>query len=180
MTPAEYIQLKAFARIDGALLAVLWIASFAFYVAGIANSLYGFLAMLLMITTPFFVGLRLGKFRDQGRDGVISFRRGWAYSAYVFFYAAILLALAQYFYFAYIDRGYLLQSFTNLVSSPEAKQVLKQYGLEQSMSENLALMEQMRPIDFAVNVLTMNILLGVALGIPIAAVMQRKVASNKS
>ena len=57
---------------------------------------------------------------------------------------------------------------------PEAKQVLKQYGLEQSMSENLALMEQMRPIDFAVNVLTMNILLGIALGIPIAAVMQRK------
>ena len=174
MTPAEYIQLKAFARVDGALLALLWVASFACYVAGIANPLYGLLAVLLMLATPFFVGHRLGRFRDQGRDGIISFRRGWAYSVYVFFYAAILLALAQYLYFAYIDRGYLLQTFTSLVSTPEAKQMLERYGLQESMKENLTLMGQMRPIDYALNVLTMNVLIGIVLGLPIAALMQRK------
>ncbi len=173
MTPAEYIQLKAFARIDGALLAVLWIASFACYIVGLANPFYGILAVGLMVATPFFVCRRLGKFRDEGRDGVISLKRGWAYSAYVFFYAAILLALAQYLYFAFMDRGYLLQSLTDLVSSPEAKQALSQYGLQQSMTENLALMGQMRPIDYAVNVLVVNVLMGIVLGLPIAAVMQR-------
>ena len=173
MTPAEYVQLKAFARIDGALLSLLWIASFACYVVGIASPLYGMIAMGLMVVTPFFVGRRLGKFRDEGRNGIISLSRGWAYSVFVFFYAAILLALAQYVYFAYIDQGYLLSSFTQLMSSPESKQVLEQYGMQQTMSESLEMMGQMRPIDYALNVLTVNIVIGLVLGLPIAALMKK-------
>ena len=66
MTPAEYIQMKAFARLDGVLLAVLWVSSFALYVAGLALPVFGLAAMVLMVATPFFVGFRLGKFRDEG------------------------------------------------------------------------------------------------------------------
>ena len=179
MTPAEYVQMKAFARVDGALLALLWIASFACYVVGIANPLYGMMAMVLMVATPFFVALRLGKFRDHGRDGIISLSRGWAYSVYVFFYAAILLAVAQYVYFAYIDQGYLLQSFTMALSTPESKQMMEQYGITQAMDESLEMMGQLRPIDYALNMLTANIMVGVVLGLPIATLMRRK-ESKKS
>ena len=179
MTPAEFIQLKAFARIDGALLAVLWIASFACYVLGITSPLYGLLAVGLAVATPFFVAYRLGKFRDVGLDGVISFRRGWAYAVYVFCYAALLMALAQYLYFAFLDRGYLLHALTSIVSAPEARQALEQYGLQQSMSENLTLLGQMRPIDFAINVMTANIMTGLLLALPIALFMRRSVAKPK-
>jgi len=165
--------LKAFARVDGALLAVLWVISFACYVAGIANPVFSMAAMGLMIVTPFFVGQRLGKFRDVGRDGIISLRRGWAYAIFVFFYAAILLAIAQYVYFAYIDQGYLMFSFSRALSSPEAKQVIEQYGMQQAMKESMEMMGQMRPIDYALNVLTVNIVMGIILGLPIAAFMQR-------
>ena len=171
--------MKAFARIDGALLAVLWVASFACYIAGIANPLYSTLAMVLIVATPFFVALRLGKFRDNGRDGIISLSRGWAYSVYVFFYAAILLAIAQYIYFAYIDQGYLLQSFATALSTPEAKQMMEQYGLSQTMNESMEMMEQLRPIDYALNVLTVNIMAGIVLGLPIAALMRRNSLKNK-
>ena len=174
MTPAEYIQMKAFARVDGALLAVLWVASFACYVAGIANPLYSMMAMVLMVATPFFVALRLGAFRDKGLGGIISLPRGWAYSVYVFFYAAILMAVAQYVYFAYIDQGYLMQSFATAMSTPEAKQMIEQYGIKETMDESMELMGQLRPIDYALNVLTVNIMVGVVLGLPIAALMRRK------
>jgi len=174
MTPAEYIQLKAFARVDGALLAVLWVASFACYIAGIANPVYAMMAIVLMVITPFFVGRRLGKFRDEGRDGIISFGRGWAYAIFVFFYAAILLAVAQYVYFAYMDQGYFLMSFSKSMSSPETEQLLQQAGLLQAMKDSLEMMGQMRPIDYALNVLTVNIALGIVLGLPIAALMQRR------
>ena len=178
MTPSEYIQLKAFARVDGALLAVLWVASFACYIMGVANSFYGIVAMVLMLITPFFVGRRLGKFRDEGRGGIISFGRGWAYSVFVFFYAAILLALAQYAYFAFLDHGYLLQSFSKMMASPEASQVLRQYDMQQTMKESLDMMGQMRPIDYALNVLTMNIMIGILAGAPIAMLMQRNTPKN--
>ena len=174
MTPAEYIQMKAFARIDGAMLAVVWIGSFACYVAGMATPFYGMVAMVLMLSTPFFVGIRLGKFRDVGLGGLISMRRGWAYSVYVFFYAAVLLALAQYVYFAYIDQGYLMMAFTQALSTPDAKQMIENAGMQQAIKESLQSMGELRPIDYALNVLTVNILLGIVVGLPIGALMKRE------
>lgn len=173
MTPAEYIQLKAFARQDGALLALLWIATFMLYIMGVSNQMLGLAAIMLMIYTPFFVGERLGKFRDFGCDGLISFRRGYAYSIFVFFYGGVLFAVAQYVYFSYLDNGFLLSQFSKVVTSEEAQHVLRQYGMTQVVDESLQEMASIRPIDYALNMLTINISLGFILGIPISLVMQR-------
>ena len=79
MTPSEYVQLKAFARIDGLRLSLLWMAIFALYIVGLTSPGYGLAAMILIIITPFFVGSRLRRFRDDGLEGTISFLRGLAY-----------------------------------------------------------------------------------------------------
>ena len=65
-------------------------------------------------------------------------------------------------------------SFTETLSTPEMKQVMEQYGMQKTMTESLELMGQMRPIDYALNVLTVNIAMGIILGFPIAALMQRR------
>ena len=173
MTPAEYIQLKAFARQDGALLALLLVVVFLLYIIGVSNQMLGMAAILLLFYVPFFVGKRLGKFRDYGREGLISFRRGYAYTILVFFYGGILFAVAQYLYFAYIDNGFLLSHFSKMITSEEAQQVLKQYGMTQMADESLQEMASIRPIDYALNMLTINICMGFILGIPISLVMQR-------
>ena len=173
MTPAEYIQLKAFARVDGAQVAALWICSFAFYLIGLKTPFYAMVALLLMVVTPFFVARKLRRFRDEDLNGVISLLRGWAFFILVFFYASILLALAQYVYFAYMDNGYLLSMFSQTVSTAEAKQALEQAGLSQQVSESLQQLAQMRPIEYALNVLTMNITIGILLGLPVAAMMKK-------
>ena len=179
MTPIEYVQLKAFARQDGALLALLWIATFLLYIIGVSNQLLGLAAFFLMCYTPFFfVGERLGKFRDYGREGVISFRRGYAYTVFVFFYGGVLFAIAQYLYFAYVDHGFLLSQFSKMVTSSEMQQVLKQYGMTQMMDESLQEMANTRPIDFALNMLTINISLGFVMGLPLGLIMQRSVKVN--
>ncbi len=173
MTAPEYIQLKAYARQDGFFLALLWIASFACYIMGISNGMLGMVAMMLAVMTPFFVAGRLRRFRDEGRAGVISFRRSYAYTVFVFFYGAVLLAVAQFLYFAYIDNGYLLSSFSKIISSEEGKMLLSQYGMTQMVDESLAEMASIRPIDYVLNILTVNILVGLVLGVPIGLAMQR-------
>ncbi len=178
MTPAEYVQLKAFARQDGALLALLWGAAFALYIIGVSNQLLGLAAVMLMLYTPVFVGERLGKFRDYGREGLISFRRGYAYTVFVFFYGGVLFAIAQYLYFAFMDNGFLLSQFSRLVTTQEARQMLQEYGMTAMVEESLEQMASIRPIDYALNMLTVNISLGLVLGVPISLVMQR--SSNKS
>jgi hypothetical protein len=124
--------------------------------------------------TPFFVAGRLRKFRDEGREGLISFRRSYAYTIFVFFYAAVLLAVVQFLYFAYIDNGYLMSSFSRMMSSEEGKQIISQYGMSQMVEEGLSEMANIRPIDYALNILTVNIIIGFIVGVPIGLVMQRE------
>jgi hypothetical protein len=173
MTAPEYIQLKAYARQDGFFLALLWIASFACYILGISNGMLGMVAMMLAVLTPFFVAGRLRRFRDEGRAGVISFRRSYVYTIFVFFYGAVLLAVAQFLYFAYLDNGYLLSTFSKIVSSEEGKALIQQYGMTQMVDESLAEMATIRPIDYALNILTMNIIVGLILGVPIGLLMYK-------
>lgn len=178
ITPAEYIQLKAFARQDGAFLALLWIVTFLLYIIGVSNQLLGLAAIMLMCYTPFFVGERLTKFRDYGRGGTISFRRGYAYTVLVFFYGGILFAIAQYLYFAFMDNGFLLGQFSKLIMSDEGQQLLEQYGMKEMANESLHEMSNTRPIDSALNMLTINISLGFILGLPISLIKQRSKKVN--
>ena len=56
ITSIEYVQLKAFARQDGALLALLWVFTSVLYIIGMTNQMIGLAATMLIIYTPFFVG----------------------------------------------------------------------------------------------------------------------------
>ena len=141
---------------------------------GLSNQILAMAAILMAVMSPFFVANRLKKFRDEGREGVISFGRSYAYTIFVFFYGAVLLAVAQYLYFAYMDNGYLVNSFAKMMTTDEGKMVLEQYGMTQMVDESLAEMAATRPIDYALNILTINISLGFILGVPIGLIMQRR------
>ncbi len=173
MTPLEYVQLKAFARQDGALLSLLWIVGFACYIKGLTNPLLGMIALVLLLSTPFMVAARLRHFRDYARDGIISFRRGYAFTSLTFFYGGILLALAAYIYFEFIDHGYLLGMLTQTMHSEQGRAVMEQYGMTGEIDNSLKQLMSMRPIDYAVNMLTMTLSVGFLLGLPIAALMKR-------
>lgn len=174
MTAPEYIQLRAFARFDGLKLFGLWLASFACYVAGLKWAGMGTLAMLLALFTPFLVARLLRNFRDDGLDGAISFGRGWAYVVFLFFYASLLFAVAQYAYFAYLDKGFFISTLTQQFNSPETKEAMKQMGMSETLNETMQLLRTMRPIDLVLNIMTSNLLIGIVLGLPIAAFGKRE------
>lgn len=178
MSPIEYVQMKAFARIDGLLLAVLWVFSFVCYVVGLSNPLLSVLAMLLAVSTPFVVAKRLRKFRDVALQGSISLMRGWAFVVFVFFYGSILFALVLYAYFAYIDHGYVIQNLLQMLNAPETAEVISQYGLSESMNISLEQLQSMRPIDLSLNILTSNIMLGIILGFPIGLMMRKDMSTK--
>ena len=55
MTTQEYIQLRAFARVDGTYVGILWIASFACYLGGLSSPMLGLVGGILAVVSPFFV-----------------------------------------------------------------------------------------------------------------------------
>ncbi|MBQ7419899.1 MAG: DUF4199 domain-containing protein [Prevotella sp.] len=174
MTPQEYVQLKAFARQDGAMLALLWIGGFVCYIHGLTNPLLGLLAMILVCSSPFFAAGRLRHFRDYAREGDISFARSYAYIILIFFYAGILLAIAIYLYFAFLDNGFFLGKIMETLQTEEGKKMIAVYGLQGQMDESFKELSSYRPIDYSLNMLTINIITGFVLGLPIAAIIQRQ------
>jgi hypothetical protein len=77
-----------------------------------------------------------------------------------------------------MDNGFLLSQFSRMVSTDEARQMLEQYGMTKMVEESLQEMASIRPIDYALNMLTVNISLGFILGVPISLVMQRSKVVN--
>ena len=178
MTPEEYIQLKAFARQDGALLSVLWIVAMACYIQGLSSPMMGMVAMVLLVASPFFAANRLRVFRDKAREGIISFMRAYGYTVLTYFYGGLLLAIAVYAYFQFIDNGFLLSKLTDILNTAEGQQVIKAYGMADDISQSMAELAKMRPIDYALNMLTVIISTGFILGLPTAALMRREVRSK--
>lgn len=168
MTPAEFIQLKAFARIDGALTAAIWTGSFACYIAGMTSPLLMICGMGIAVGSLLFAQTRLRNFRDTALTGTISFGKAYAYAVLIFFYASILFAIAQLVYFQYIDNGYIVVKMTEMVNTPQNRQMMETYGLAGSMDESLKLMAETRPVDYALNYLTVNIMIGMIAGLPMA------------
>ncbi|MCI6080123.1 MAG: DUF4199 domain-containing protein [Prevotella sp.] len=174
MTTQEYIQLRAFARVDGTYVGILWIASFACYLGGLSSPMLGFVGGILAVASPFFAAKRLIKFRDDIRDGEISGRRSMLYYALMFFYASLLFALAQYLYFAFLDGGYLMREYTSMLSSPEMKQAMQAYGMTaDQLMEGLKEFANTSPIMTALNIMTMNITIGLIFSLPVSLITRR-------
>lgn len=168
MTTAEYIQMRAFARYDGLSLAMVWTASFILYIAGMSTSLLMMVGVVMGVMSPVIIMSKLNHFRDDVLDGVIGFGRAYGYSILTFFYAALLLAVAQLAYFQFFDKGFILSHIGEMLSDEQMRAALRQSGMEQTFNEAASAFSSMRPIDIAINYLTLNVALGVVVCLPIA------------
>lgn len=162
MTFAEsYTQLKAFARIDGAKVGLFWVISFALFVGSFTYPVCGMLWMTTMILTPFLVGVLTNRYAKEVLDKPISYRRAYFYSVLVTIYAALILALAQWVYFQYLDHGFVVNTYISMLGDKNVSDMMSQmgYGTEQ-LTQLTDLLKSMRPIDIALQILSSNFIAG--------------------
>lgn len=171
MTISEALtQLKAFARIDGAIVAALWTASFAATLLSPTSAIGSTLAL----ATPFVVGARTISFRDHALDGVISVRRGAAHAWFTVAYASILFAVVQYAYFRFFDHG----SFSAMITEAGTTLTLayKAQGMDtKTLTESIEMLAGLTPIQYALLFMSQNLCVGTLLCLPIALVCRRSV-----
>lgn len=162
------IQLRAFARIDGIYMALLWTLSFGSIIL-FPESMWG---TMLAIATPFLAGARLRVFRDYALDGVISLRRAYAYLWYVFFYASLIFAAIQLLYFLFLDHGTFMAMITAACNT-----VIQMYRAQnmptQELTEALQAIRQAPASVLPFTFMGQNMLIGAIISLPIAAVMRR-------
>jgi hypothetical protein len=168
------IQLKAFARQDGAILALVWIASFASLVISPHTSW----ATCWHSPPQFIVGWRLTKFRNYALDGVISFRRALAYSWYTFFYASLLFAIAQFLYFRFLNNGVIasmLMQTANMMIPYYKAQGMSAAEIHSAMN----MLTTLSPLQITFLFMMQNLFIGLIISLPIAAVCARRVKKTR-
>ena len=158
------IQLRAFARQDGLILSLVWVCSFAVALYIPQSEIGSFLAL----STPFVVAWRLTQFRKNALDGIISFRRGLAYSWFTFFYASLLFCLAQYIYFRFLDKGLFLSAFLVLSEAYQASEI----DTQETRKAIEGLMT-LKPMQLSFLFMMQNIFIGTIISLPIAAICMR-------
>lgn len=172
----EFRQYTAFARIDGAIMGLMWIASFFCFIGEFQMPLLSIVAIALGLASVAVATIRLRIFRDNVLGGSITFGRATLYSILTYFYAALLMALAQFVYFQFLDHGYLINQYIATLSTPEyAATVKSAYGIEakQLIAILQSSMGSLRPIEIAFQFLTLNVILGIILSIPAGAIIRR-------
>lgn len=150
MKPEEYKQLQAYTRQDGFIMGVVWIVSFACFVNIFTSPALSLVFDVLIIGTPIALWYMAKRYRDKVIGGYMTFGRGFMYTLFICMYATILLCLAQWLYFAYMDNGTLFENMKSMFAMPEYTAMIKAYGIDQG--ELNTLIDQMkgaRPIDIA-------------------------------
>ncbi len=168
------IQLKAFARQDGALLGLLWLIGFATTVlvpVPLVNE-------VVIIATPIFVGWRLVKFRNYALDGIISYRRAFGYSLYTFFYGALIFAVAQGLYFQFLDHGKFTTLLSQVVSTNAT--TYQAMGIDSSqLMESVGMLTNSSAIEKAFLFMMQNIMVAIPLSLLIAVFGVKKASTMK-
>lgn len=179
ITREDIEQLKAFARVDGLIIAGLWIVSFACFLGEFKYPLLSDVFILTALGSVFAVGICAKRYRDSVLDGIISVKRSYAYCFLIFAYASLLTAAAQYIYFQFMDQGYFVTMFSSLTNTAEFKALLSANGISaKDLQTALHSLYDLRPIDFAFQFFTSNIIIGTIVSLPIA-ILTRKTARNK-
>ncbi len=172
-------QMQAFSRVDGVWVAIFWAASFACFVGSFTYPALATSVLLIGAVSLVFAAMRVRRYRDDVRDGVLSFRRGFLYSMLIYLHAALLFAMVQYVYFRFLDNGFIA-NYRDLVSTDDFKQMAQGFGLSEVdwkvVMENLA---SLRPIDLALQFFTTNVFMGFFISVPVALIMMRSPKNNR-
>lgn len=161
--------MRAFARLDGARLGLLWVVSFAFFIGYFTLPVCGILWMCTMLYTPFYVGIRTQDYSEQTTERHISYGHAYAYSALMVFYGSLILAIAQWAYFQYLDNGFLINQYAAMLTDKDNKSLMEAMGYTSDMVDKmLDGFRSLRPIDISLQMMWCNMVAGLVISLTTA------------
>ncbi len=170
----EKISLQKYAMRYGTYMGLFWIVKFFLFPAGLTNPLLMFLFLLATVAVPFVAYFMVRSFRDRYMGGTILFAQAWIFGTFLYMFAALLAALAHYIYFAFLDQGYLVNTYASLIEEFEGLNI---QGMDEYLGQMQQLLETVRnmsPIQLVIQLLSQNVIYGSVLSLPVAFLVRRK------
>ncbi len=160
MDITSYKQQRAYAAQYGLIVGLIWIASFSLFIIGLTQPLMGNLSLLVGILSIVAAGYLIRKFRHEVAP--LRFWQTWWMATLVFMYASLLMAVAQFIYFRYIDNGLLVDTYASILQQPEAVAMMQSMmpgeDVTQVGNEVVGLLQSISPIQLTFEFLIYNLM----------------------
>lgn len=165
-------QLRAFSAQYGAVVGAMWVISFALFIVGLTDTLSANFSMITGVLSIVVAGLLIRNFSRS--IAPLRFFHTWRMALYIFFCATLLMAAGQYVYFRFLDNGFLINTYIEMLQRPEAQALLQNMAAEGSIEETQQEMEMalagLTPIQMTWQFLLYNLILSFIVSFPAAAI----------
>ena len=160
----------------GTYLGIYMILKFILFPLAFIIPFLSFLFLGLTLAVPFVSYYYLKTYRNKAKGGYINFWEAYSFCIRVYFYASLLVAIAHFIYFQYIDQGFIIDHLYAQVNTLlEAGAEHEDFeALKESLMTTLDNFASLSPRDLTFNNLSFNITFGFIIGIPTALLVRKK------
>ena len=175
MTITKIHFLITFSMYFGTVMGMFWILKFICLPAGFSFPLLQLLFLLFTLFVPVLGFLFTHKYRETYCFGKISFRHAFVFNVMMYSFAALLAGMGHYFYFAFIDNGYLFEQYMQVLESVEAELPAGMEASTDTIKEAFTQISSLSPIELTFQLMSQNFFYCTLLALPTALLtMKRK------
>lgn len=171
----QTVSTRTYAMHFGAYMGIYWTLKFILLPLSFTIPFLSFLFIGLTLGVPFMGYYYLKSFRDKYCGGYISFSKAMIFVILVYFFASMIVSVAHFIYFQYIDDGLV---FNAIKSTSDQLLALNENSadydlLKDTFSELLTSWNDLTATDITLANFSRNIYIGFILSIPTAILGKR-------
>lgn len=174
------MNLQKYAMHFGTYMGIYWILKFILFPLGLTIPFLQFLFIGLTLGVPFMGYYYARMYRNKICGGYISFIQAWLFSLFMYMFAALLVAVAHYVYFQFIDHGHIFNTYENMLQkSMETPNLPTDWkDLLTQTKEAMGVIRGFSSIEITMQLVSNNVLWGSILAVPTALLVRRKKKEN--
>ena len=168
----------------GVVVGVYNVVKFCLFPLSLHSTLAALLFLGLTLIVPFFIFQLVKRYRDQSCGGQIGFSRAFVFSVFTMIFGALLVSVAHYVYFAFVENGAMVGALTRSIEQLQGVDLEALEGVDadaiaqfdqyvEVMQQTALQLQAMSPIEITMGMLSNNFSWSVILSLPIALIVKK-------
>ena len=158
----------------GTMMGLFWIGKFILFPIGFKIPFIQLIFFFLTLFTPILGYIFAKKYRENECESSISFFQGFSFTTFMYIFAALLVAVAHYIYFQFIDNGFIIDTYSAMLNGlKEASAGQAILPIEQ-VEEAMNIISGLSTLQLTMQIIYQNIFWGFLLAFPTALLIMKR------
>lgn len=160
------------------------IVKFCLFPLSLHSTMAALLFLGMTLVLPFLIFQLVKRYRDQYCGGRIVFSRALVFSVFTMVFGSLLVSVAHYIYFAFIENGAMAEALMRSIEQLQSVDLNALEGVDsdamvqfdqyiEAVRQTASQLQAMSPIEMTIGMLSNNFSWSVVLSLPIALVVKK-------